>query len=174
MCNREDIRRMDEMITIRKAKIEDLQMVLEIYAVARGFMASTGNPAQWGDGYPKEELVRSDMEQGICYVAEADGQIEAVFMYAYGEDPTYAVIEDGQWLNDKSYGVVHRVASRGNVKGIGAQCMLWGFEQCKNLKMDTHDDNVVMQHVLEKNGFVRCGRIYTDDGSPRIAYQKVE
>ena len=27
-----------------------------------------------------------------------------------------------------------------------------------------------MQRALEKSGFVRCGRIYTEDGSPRWAY----
>ena len=37
---------------------------------------------------------------------------------------------------------------------------------------DTHADNAVMQRLLEGAGFVRCGIIYTDDGSPRIAYQK--
>ena len=31
-----------------------------------------------------------------------------------------------------------------------------------------------MQHILEKNGFVSCGTIYVADGSPRIAYQKVQ
>lgn len=29
-----------------------------------------------------------------------------------------------------------------------------------------------MQHVLEKNGFTRCGIIFTEDGSERIAFQK--
>ena len=31
-------------------------------------------------------------------------------------------------------------------------------------------DSVYMQRALEKSGFVRCGRIYTEDGSPRWAY----
>ena len=30
-----------------------------------------------------------------------------------------------------------------------------------------------MQHVLESNGFTRCGIIHVADGSPRIAYQKL-
>ena len=42
---------------------------------------------------------------------------------------------------------------------------------------DAYDKHVagyavtMMQHVLEKNGFVPCGIIYVEDGSPRIAYQ---
>lgn len=153
--------------------MKDLQEVMQIYAGARKFMAQTGNPTQWGDGYPKEELIRSDIEKGISYVAESEGKIETAFVYFQGDDPTYHLIENGSWKKDGPYGVIHRIASRGNVRGAGAQCLQWGYAQCGNLRIDTHDDNAVMQHVLEKNGFERCGRIYTEEGSPRIAYQKV-
>lgn len=159
---------------IRKTTLQDLEQVLQIYADARAFMAQTGNPVQWGDGYPKEELIRSDIAEGISYVAEQDGEIETVFVYYFGNDPTYEQIENGSWQNEEPYGVIHRIASRGQVKGSGSFCLQWGFAQCGNLKIDTHDDNRVMQHVLEKNGFKRCGRIYLEDGSPRIAFQKTE
>lgn len=158
---------------IRRAKTEDLTEIMEIYAQARDFMARTGNPNQWGDHYPEEELIRTDIEKEISYVAEQNGQIKAVFMYVFGDDPTYSVIEDGDWIDDRPYGVIHRIASREGVRGAGSFCMQWGFAECGNLRMDTHEDNKVMQHVLEKNGFRRCGRIYVEDGSPRIAYQKV-
>lgn len=172
---------------IRKATENDLNVMMEIYAHARRFMAETGNPAQWGDSYPSEALIRQDIAQGVSYIcvaegAEADAQeenvageeIEAVFMYDMREDPTYAVIENGRWVNDMPYGVLHRIASRGRRKGVASFCMQWCFAQCGNLKCDTHEDNKVMQHVMEKNGFVRCGRIYVEDGSPRIAFQKTE
>lgn len=51
-------------------------------------------------------------------------------------------------------------------------CLDWSYEQCHNLRIDTHDDNRIMQHILEKTGYVKCGRIYVEDGSPRIAYHK--
>jgi hypothetical protein len=154
--------------------MEDLQEVMDIYAHARAFMAQTGNPNQWGDGHPSEELIREDIRRGISYVGEEDGRIEAVFVYFAGVDPTYDYIENGSWKNEEPYGVIHRIASRGTVKGSGSKCLLWGFAQCGNLKIDTHDDNVVMQHVLEKNGFEKCGRIYLEDGRPRLAYQKTK
>ena len=160
-------------MVIRKTTLQDLPDVMQIYAQARIFMAQSGNPDQWKDSYPAEALVREDIAQGISYVAEFDGQIETVFVYFEGDDPTYHLIENGSWKNEEPYGVIHRIASRGRVKGAGAKCLQWGFSQCKNLRIDTHDDNRVMQHVLEKNGFERCGRIYTETGSPRIAYQKV-
>lgn len=41
------------------------------------------------------------------------------------------------------------------------------------VRADTHWDNVIMQHILEKNGFVKCGTIVVENGTPRIAYPKV-
>ncbi len=174
---------------IRKTTLNDLDAVMKIYARARGFMAETGNPTQWKDSYPSEELIRRDIADGASYVcvekrsgdtgADENGSsedsevIEAVFMYDMREDPTYAVIEDGAWPNDRPYGVLHRIAGSGRRKGVASFCMQWCFAQCGNLRCDTHDNNKIMQHVLKKNGFEYCGRIYVEDGSPRVAFQKV-
>lgn len=159
---------------IRKTTQEDVAAVMQIYEIARSFMRQTGNLLQWSGGYPSEELVRRDIEDGISYVAVENGEIEAVFIYFFGDDPTYLHIENGAWQNDAPYGVIHRIASRGQIKGSGAFCLQWGFSQCGNLKIDTHNDNRVMQHVLEKNGFKRCGTIYLENGEPRIAFQKTK
>lgn len=40
------------------------------------------------------------------------------------------------------------------------------------MRIDTHERNLIMQHLLEENSYQKCGRIYVADGSPRIAYQK--
>ena len=45
------------------------------------------------------------------------------------------------------------------------------FERWPNLRVDTHRDNKVMQHILTKYGFQRCGIIYVKNGTERIAYQ---
>ena len=41
------------------------------------------------------------------------------------------------------------------------------------MRIDTHGDNIVMQAMLEKLGFVHCGTIYVrEDKDPRLAYEK--
>lgn len=49
------------------------------------------------------------------------------------------------------------------------------MEFCKgrwgNLRIDTHADNHTMQHLIQKHGFQKCGIVYVEDGTPRIAYQ---
>ena len=88
-----------------------------------------------------------------------------------GEDPTYLKIEQGNWISDEPYGVVHRVASDGTVHGVLGRIMDYCKGQMPHLRIDTHEENKVMQHVIEKCGFVRCGIIYVSDGTPRIAYE---
>jgi RimJ/RimL family protein N-acetyltransferase len=164
---------------IRDTTTADLDRVMEIYATARAFMAAHGNPNQWGPtNWPPRELIARDIAAHKSYVCQTDDdKIAAVFFYDYGEriDPCYDVIHDGAWLDDGPYGVVHRIAGDGSMPGIGTFCMQWAWEQCRHLRVDTHGDNVVMQHLLEKLGFVRCGTIYVEeDPFPRIAYEKTE
>ncbi len=160
---------------IRKAELTDLEIIMKIYAAARRFMAEHGNPRQWGNNnWPPEELIRNDIENGDSYVCVEKDEIAAVFFYKACHDTTYDVIEQGAWLDDSPYAVVHRIASSGKVKGVGAFCLDWAYKQSGHLRMDTHGDNVVMQNMLKKQGFCYCGIIYVEeDNDPRLAFEKV-
>lgn len=162
----------DKTYKIRKAAVEDLPRIEEIYETARQFMRANGNYSQWDEQDAPELRSREDIEAGQLYVLE-DEKIHAVFVFWKGADPLYAVIEQGQWMSEEEYGVVHRVASDGTVRNVLGQVMEFCKGQIAHLRIDTHEDNKVMQHVLEKNGFQRCGVIYVSDGSPRIAYELV-
>lgn len=157
---------------IRKTNYSELDEVMSIYEHARGFMAEHGNPTQWGTTEPKRETVEQDILAGKSYVCVEQDQIVAVFYFAKGPDSTYLTIYEGSWLNDEEYSVVHRIASAGIVKGAGSFCLNWAFEQSRNLRIDTHRNNLVMQNLLKKNGFSYRGIIYLADGSERFAYQK--
>ena len=100
---------------IRKATTGDLPALMNIFTAAKGIMRASGNMHQWGGGYPSEDVVRCDIERGVCYVASkaADGEIEATMALIPGPDPTYSVIEDGNWLNDNHYYVTHESRRRG-------------------------------------------------------------
>lgn len=162
---------------IRKTTISDIDPIMAIYEHARAFMAEHGNPTQWGPRkWPPRELILQDIEQKKSYVCENDGSIVGTFFFDCGVDiePTYRTIEDGSWSADKPYGIIHRIASAGAMKGIGQFCIDWALRQCPYLRIDTHADNMVMQGLLKKNGFRYCGIIYVENGtSPRRAYDKL-
>lgn len=164
---------------IRKSTELDFNRMMEIYAYAREFMVRTGNPNQWGPtNWPPESLIHNDISEGNSYVCvNDDDRVIGTFFYIYGKgiEPTYNDIEDGDWIDDSAYGVVHRIASDGSEKGIGSFCINWAYEQCGHLRIDTHGDNKVMQGLVEKLGFIHCGTIYVDeDEYPRLAYEKTE
>jgi len=157
---------------IRKTETADLNAVMAVYRSAQDFMAGHGNPSQWGTFYPERSLIESDIKEGTSYVCTEGGQIAAVFTFRVGPDATYARIYDGHWLDDAVYGVVHRIASSHIVRGSASFCIEWAFRQCGNIRIDTHRDNIPMQHLLQKLGYTYCGIIHTYDGTGRLAYQK--
>lgn len=160
----------------RQAKKDDLPQILSIYENARAFMVSCGNDTQWGDGYPQKELLENDIKYTRLYIAEENAETAAVFMFFIGAEPTYEIIENGRWLNDRPYGTIHRLACTGVIPHAADSVIDWCYKQCSmadaDLRGDTHAKNLPMQRAFERNGFIRCGTIHVRDGSPRIAYQK--
>ena len=159
------------IMQIRKATIDDLDVIMSIYRVAQDFMIESGNPNQWGHFYPSEDLVREDISKGISYVICDRDNPHGVFVLIDGLEPTYQYIENGSWINEEPYITLHRIASDGKLHRIFKSAIDYSKSISDNIRIDTHSNNVIMQKQIEKNGFRKCGTIYVRDGSPRIAYQ---
>lgn len=161
------------IIVIRETTVNDLPFVMDIYNTARQFMSSIGNVDQWTKGYPSEQFIKEEIEARHSFVCEnQDGVLVGTFCFIIGDDPTYAEIYDGQWLNNEIYGTIHRIASSGIEKNVANSCIEWCFTKCKNIRIDTHRNNIVMKNIIKNQGFSYCGVIYLLDGSERIAFQK--
>ncbi len=163
---------------IRRAVLSDMEDICSIYEYAREKMRRSGNPGQWGDHYPPGEIIKAEICSGNSYVLTDGCRTGAVFALIIGEDATYRRIEQGSWLNQEPYAALHRMAGNGTFRNVSGICLEFcearlREEKISNIRADTHADNGIMQHLLEKNGFQKCGRIYARDGSPRIAYQKI-
>ena len=165
---------------IRNAKPEDAPRIMEIIDAAKAALKALGTD-QWQNGYPNMESTLADIEAGISRVLETDGKIIATAAVYVGNEPTYDRIYDGTWLTDnRTYGIIHRIAvdTQNKNKGTASRIMDYCAELAReagvtSLRCDTHFGNVIMQHTLEKNGYVRCGTIYLHDGQLRIGYEKL-
>ena len=80
----------------RGATRKDLPQILKIYAHAREVMKASGNPTQWGDHFPPEEQLAEDIDANRLFLYLVNGQLEGVFAFILGPDPTYRTITDGQ------------------------------------------------------------------------------
>ena len=147
-------------MTIRKATKADIPQMMAIFAIARKFMAETGNPNQWEESYPSVGLLADDINSGDSYVCMEKGRVVATFVLHGGDDPTYDIIYDGAWKNNNPYATIHRIATNGKAKGVFRMAMEYALQHYSTIRIDTHRDNKVMQHVIEKAGFEYCGIIH--------------
>ena len=162
------------MRTIREATAADTDGILEVMAAARGIMRSSGNLHQWGDSYPSAEAIDADRARHGGFVVEDDGRVTGYFAFLPSPEPTYSYIEGGAWLDDSlPYHVIHRIASFPEAHGIFSDMLAWCSERESNIRIDTHRDNRIMQHLLQKHGFTYCGIIYLASGDERLAYQRI-
>ncbi len=159
---------------IKHCTINEIDKIMQIYDSARNFMRENGNKNQWINGYPQKELILNDIKLKRFYGVYDNKNLIAVFMMLLGNDPTYEKIYNGSWLNDEKYAVIHRIGTIVHGKGVAKACYDFALSKCNNLRIDTHEDNLVMQRSLDKNGFKYCGIIYLENGDPRLAYQKIK
>ena len=175
-------------LSVRKAEKRDLPRLMELFRQAREIMRADGNQTQWAGEYPSKDIVLEDISRDHCFVIEEpDNAIVGVFAFIPGVEPTYDKIYENEfteggptprlaaWLDDTlPYATIHRLASTRDSHGVAEACFSWAWQQCQNLRVDTHADNHIMQHCIQKAGFTYCGIIYLADGSPRLAYQKLQ
>ena len=162
------------MLTIRTAEESDIPAIMQVLAAGRGIMLDSGNPNQWPEGYPTQEMVRADIGPGYGKVMEEEGRVVAYFACIPSPDPTYTVIDGGAWLDDeKPYYVIHRIAKLPQIHGVFRAMMSYLDGITDNIRIDTHKDNHIMQHNLAKYGFSYCGIIYIASGAERLAYQRL-
>lgn len=161
-------------MTLRTATEADIPAIMKILEAGRGIMLASGNLHQWPQGYPTEEMVRRDIGPGYGKVMEEEGRQVAYCACIPSPDPTYAVIYDGAWEDDeRPYYVVHRIASFPQVHGVFKTMMEYLDALTDNIRIDTHKDNIIMQHNLAKYGFKYCGIIHIASGAERLAYQRI-
>ncbi|WP_233582362.1 N-acetyltransferase [Prevotella sp. OH937_COT-195] len=147
---------------------------MELIECGRQKMRAMGNVEQWTNGYPRQDVVMHDIENGDSYLVIEDGVAIATFAFVEGPDITYRKIFGGKWIDDTTpYHVIHRAASAPDVHGVMKEILDWCSQHTANIRIDTHRENTIMQSVLSKYGFRYCGIIYLLDGDERLAYQRV-
>lgn len=154
---------------IRQAQEADLPVILQIYATARKFMADRGNATQWGTNRPSVEQTQADISSGNLYVLTDQETIHGVFAMIPGDDPTYHKVYNGTWHHNLPYAAIHRVAGDGS-GGIFDAVIHYAFTHHNYLRIDTHENNIPMRRAIGRAGFLFCGIILTDNGTPRLAF----
>ena len=158
--------------TITKSTESDIPALLALAADARTTMRESGNLHQWADGYPSADTFRNDIRRGVSYIIRVEGRPVGTFAFIPSPEPIYQHIYEGQWTDDTlPYFVIHRIAAARSARGIFSSMLQFCLAHTGNIRIDTHRDNTIMQHLLSKYGFQYCGIIYLANGDERLAYQ---
>ncbi len=153
------------------ASSADLRPIGDIVRSAQRSLAELGID-QWQDGYPSEEIIADDIAAGEGYVILADdGSVAAYGAVKVGREADYDDIRGGAWRYDGEYVVVHRlcVAEPHRRSGLASMFFACAAQIARRsgrdiIRVDTHQGNVRMLSLLDKEGFGRCGTIRCRSG----------
>lgn len=150
----------------RQAGERDLERAVAIMNDAIRRLGEAGVD-QWQHGYPNRERLERDIEEGIGYVLCEEDEVVAYGAMVFTGESAYAEISNGRWLTSEGdYAVVHRmcVAEQKVGKGYGrrfiAEAERVASQSKRSMRVDTHADNKVMQHLMPSMGYTYCGIIY--------------
>ncbi len=165
-------------LRFRRGTESDLERIMELVADAQSWFRRQ-NIDQWQDGYPTPEIISSDILGSENYIVELNGVVVATFVLSFAGEPTYEDVKGKGWLNENNYAVVHRIAVADECrrKGIAREILHYAEEMSvergvRDIRIDTHRDNVAMRSLLKKLGYTHCGRITLTSGALREAYHK--
>ena len=167
----------------RKTEKKDVVGVLKIIESAKERMKNMGLD-QWQNGYPDENSIMGDVDKGISYVMEENGEILGTSVLIFEREKVYENMKEGKWLSDGEYAVIHRIAVLENNKnkGVSGEILKELEKICTekgiySIKIDTHEDNEPMKGFLKKNGFLFCGITYLDKepdlNAKRVTFEKI-
>lgn len=160
---------------LRKAAPNEAEICYQCIEDARAYHKSMGFE-QWHPDYPTRQTVDEDIAQNIGYAFVGDEGVIGYCCIVFGDEPAYHRI-DGAWKTDRPYAVVHRMAFNEKARGGGLSKEainlikdLCRAQHISAIRVDTQDENKVMQHILDREGFEYCGLIQFD-GGPKLAYE---
>lgn len=170
-------------VYLRKAEPSDLPDILAIIEDGRRTLQKSGIPQWQNDDGPNQEILAKDIDQQTCYILMVDDALAGVGVLCSEIDPAYEAIFNGSWQphSQATYTAIHRVALKSFFQGQGLALVLLRslvtaarLQGATDIRIDTYPQNLAMQHLIKKAGFVYQGDVILDvnDGE-RYAYQMI-
>ena len=165
----------------RVATLKDLEQVMEAVEHSREVLRLQGN-GQWQDGYPnRDDFINDINNQRLFVIFDQNNPDNVIALCAltYREED-YHHLYEGAWLTDLPYMVMHRVAIKEKYQGRGYGKLLFKLfedqaklEGYRSLRVDTHEGNAIMRHLIAQAGFSYCGKAILTPDKDRMVFEKV-
>ncbi|MDC3105273.1 GNAT family N-acetyltransferase [bacterium] len=151
-------------MTIRKAKINELDKIMNMYASCVDGMQKA-NIDQWDSTYPNRKIISEDIRNKSFYIFLINDKIIGGINIDKIQDKTYLDVE---WKDkDKKFLVVHRLAVRQEYwkKGIGNKLMIFAESLVKekklnSIRLDTYSSNPIAINFYLNLGYIKKAEIF--------------
>lgn len=172
-------------MNFRKSSTNDIEKIVSIINDAKDYFKEN-KIDQWQGVYPNQTDIKKDIANCTSYILEDKDEVVGTVSLSFEVENAYYEI-CGEWLSNDKYLTIHRMAIKNSYKGSNVSSLLIkNIERITienniySIKVDTHEDNLVMKKFLEKNGFLYCGVVqYKEENQnlvkhiKRIAFEKV-
>ena len=160
---------------IRKATLEDLGEVAQLYDTLNDYLESHENDPGWKKGvYPTEEDARTGIEENTLFVAVEQGRIAGTFILRHKPEAAYAQVDWNCRLEEEQVWVLYTFAVHPDFRhrGIGRSILQfidrYASETCaKAIRLDVTDQNSPAIALYESMGYRYMGTVdlgYSDYG----------
>lgn len=168
---------------IKLVSINEIDQVMKIINDAKSLLKR--NSLQWQQGYPNLETMTNDINNHHLYGYYKENKLIGIIALIINQDENYLEIEDGSWqiIPSKNDLNIHRLAIDQDFhkQKIGEKLIQFAIDfskenHIKSIKVDTHESNIPMQILLERNNFSKRGFIYIKRDkldNKRLAYELV-
>lgn len=151
--------------SFRKAVLSDLPSIIPVIEDAKATLKENGVD-QWQEGFPNSETLTNDILNRYSYVifSKEDSINPAGFIVLSleREEPYHNPLE-GSLKLEGPYVTIHTTAVSKICKGKGISKAMFAFAEdfarLNNrtiIRIDTHKDNKIMQHILDREKFQYC------------------
>lgn len=168
-------------IFMRLAQIKDLTTIYDLILQGKKLLAADQIP-QWQGDYPQKTDLQRDITKKYAYVLLKGDQLVGSATLFQEPDPNYQQIFAGNWQKGPAakYATIHRITIDPHFSGqhlgdfffsnLVSEAYRLGFRE---IRIDTHEKNQRMRHLIAKAGFSYSGIVYMnrDPHDQRLAYQ---
>jgi GNAT superfamily N-acetyltransferase len=141
-------------------------------------MATHGS-GQWQGKEPSLETIEDDILHQRYYLLFVNNQ-PCGGASLMSHEPAYDHLQEGQWLNQDPYIVIHRFFIAPSFQGQQlSKILLNQIEQqvkkqlIHNIRLDTHAFNLPMRGLLSRQQYLEVGRAWLPQAGERLVYHKV-
>ena len=149
---------------IRLGRDSDIE---EIIKILKEVIKTNNKYTKWNEDYPTKEIIMEDINSKCLYVMIKESHIVGVVTLNEKCDINYDKV---QWSHKKKALVIHRlfISTKESGKGYGKELIkniikIAEEKNYRQIRLDTHEDNIVAQGLYEKCGFKAMGKISLED-----------